>query len=514
MKILYVWLCLLLCSGAFAQVPDRSQMSASGQSGPSEEARYVLGLVRNNRADLLNKYFDAAPWKIQTEIDVYSDANRTSSVAVFCVAVDLGYIDVVKAFVDHGYGPADLCRVQQFTIQRVIVSKADRLYTDRSKSHKYSSSSSDSYSRGWFSARGSSASSSSGYDTQNDVTEKYSQVSYGEKHVVKTYFANPLDFASGAMFDYLWEQGFRSNNLFTEQALAEAKRLKRMDVWKYIMDNKPEVLGDKPSYVSQADYEALLEAAKAGPNTLAYEALEQKLLGQVKTSSQAEEVRARLKGALEAKLAEKGPGLQAADTLGYGRMNKAVAAKSADLKAKEEAAVRARAAAAAKAKAEAEAKAKEEAEAKAKVKAEAEAKAKEKEEEKKRLQEFVDKEMALLPKDLPPQVVERVKYWVSGYPGYVPVRIQKAHCDKLRFSGIFLGDRLWENKDIWVIYFRSAIHDDGERSWMLIFDGDDGSLWYNDWGGGKVLECKKKTIFSEKEVTPTPVYARTVPLYL
>ena len=354
----------LFCAvAAFAQ---EKPMASSGQSGASDEARYVLGLVRNGYADLLNKYFDAAPWKIQTEIDSYTDNTHEASIAVFCVAVDLGNVDVVKAFVEHGYGPADLCRVQRFGTKKVIISRAERLYADRSVKESSYSSSSRTGGNGsvWFGplgaggvSQGGSSSSEQGSTIEHkDITEKYSQVWYGEKKVVKTYFANPLDFASGEMFDYLWEQGFRSNNLFTKQALAEAKRLGRMDIWSYIMENKPEALADKPSYVSEEDYAALLQAAKAGPETLAYRVLEKGILGRIGTSAQAEQVKNRLSQELQQQL-QKG-NVMPADTLGYSRMDKAVKEKAAEVKRAEERAAREKAAAAAaEAKKQAEAKA-------------------------------------------------------------------------------------------------------------------------------------------------------------
>ena len=368
-KVLALMVGLFCAVAAFAQ---EKPMASSGQSGASEEARYVLGLVRNGYADLLNKYFDAAPWKIQTEIDSYTDNTHEASIAVFCVAVDLGNVDVVKAFVEHGYGPADLCRVQRFGTKKVIISRAERLYADRSvKESSYSSSSRTGGSGGvWFGplgaggvSQGGSSSSEQGSTIEHkDITEKYSQVWYGEKKVVKTYFANPLDFASGEMFDYLWEQGFRSNNLFTKQALAEAKRLGRMDIWTYIMENKPELLADKPSYVSEEDYAALLQAAKAGPETLAYRVLEKGILGRIGTSAQAEQVKNRLSRELQQQL-QKG-NVMPADTLGYSRMDKAVKEKAAEVKRAEERAAREKAAAAAaEAKKQAEAKAAAEAEA-------------------------------------------------------------------------------------------------------------------------------------------------------
>ena len=315
-KLLALCVALGMFPALFAQdlkpvsVNKSANMDKNGQSAPSEEARYVLGLVRNNRADLLNAYFDASPWKIQTEVDIYTNADKNASVSVFCAAVDLGYVDVVKAFVGHGYGPADLCTVHLYSTEKVIVSKADYLFQDNSYTKKdtYSSSNSSygSTRKTWFGSRsvsgGSGSSSSSHYKRVNDITEKYSQVSYAEKNITKTYFANPLDFATGEMFDYLWAEGFRSNNLFTRAALDDAKRQKRRAVWDYIMDNAPETLLEKPRFISEEDYRALLDAAKKGSDTLAYEAFE--LLGQPQNAKEAAKMRRQLLAKIEAKRAE------------------------------------------------------------------------------------------------------------------------------------------------------------------------------------------------------------------
>lgn len=315
-KLIALCVALGMFPALFAQdlkpvsVNKSANMDKNGQSASNDEARYVLGLVRNNRADLLNAYFDANPWKIQTEVDVYTNADKNASVSAFCAAVDLGYIDVVKAFVDHGYGPADLCTIHLYSTKKVIVSKADYLFQDKSytesSSASSSSSSSSSTKKTWFGSKrtssGSGSSSSSNYKHVNDIMEKYSQVSYAEKNITKTYFANPLDFATGEMFDYLWAEGFRSNNLFTRAALADAKRQKRREVWDYIMDNAPETLLKKPRFISEEDYRALLEAAKNGSDTLAYEAFE--LLGQPRNAKEAARMRRQLLAKIEAKRAE------------------------------------------------------------------------------------------------------------------------------------------------------------------------------------------------------------------
>ena len=318
---------VLVVSAMGQDIKDTSKMAQDGQSGNSEESRYVLGLVRNDRADLLNKYFDAAPWKIQTEIDAYTDSEHVASVGVFCVAVDLGYIDVVKAFVEHGYGPADLCRVQHFTTKRVVVSKAEFLLsattTATSESQTSSHQSSQTTSRGWFGARKSNtASSSSSARTtttvRNSVTAKYSQVFYGDKKVTKTYFANPLDFASDEMFDYLWEQGFRSNNLFTEQALAEARATGRTEVWEYILSEPEEILKNKPSYISEQLYRNLLETLEKDPNSLAAALIEKSVLGKIETRAQADAIKQQVEREMQNRLAAGN------DTTGFAQVNQAL----------------------------------------------------------------------------------------------------------------------------------------------------------------------------------------------
>lgn len=322
-RILLSIIVSFMCGITMAQDLDKSKMSNRGQEGASEEARYVLGLVRNGYADKLNKYFDQEPWRIQTEIHVYKDAGLNSSLSIFCVAVDLGNIEVVKAFIEHGIGPKDVCNVRFFSSKRVMTSKAEKLINKSVVDNKSTSSASGKHSANWFGSKSSFNKSDREESHLENYREQYTRVWYGEKQVVKHHYANPLDYASGEMFDYLWSKGFRSNNLFTKQALAEAKRLDRMDVWQYIMDNKPEVLASKPSYISEGDYRALLEAAKNGPNTLAYEVLEKKLFGKNFTNSaQIRELREKLKNEMELKL--NNPFSQPADTLGYSRMDKAI----------------------------------------------------------------------------------------------------------------------------------------------------------------------------------------------
>ncbi len=319
-KLIMIFVALISTVLCVAQELNTSKMATSGQGSNSEEARYILGLVRNGRADLLNNYFDIAPWKIQAEIDVYKDTAQNASVSIFCVAVDLGNIDVVKAFVDHGIGPKDLCRVQTFTTKTVIISKADRYIHDTKESSSHTAGSSSSSSKGghslfrsWFSESSGSQEGNSSYNSSSH-DEEYHQVSYGEKKVVKTYFANPLDFASDEMFDYLWEQGFRSNNLFTIAALADAKANDKFEVYNYIMANKQELLSEKPFYISEDTYNQLLQAAEENPNSLATQMLTDKVLGS-NSAAQAKKVHQELESMLEGKLQE---GITSpTDTLGY-----------------------------------------------------------------------------------------------------------------------------------------------------------------------------------------------------
>ena len=346
-QAVYVLALLLAAVSVHAQELNTSKMTQSGQSGASEESRYVLGLVKNGRADLLNKYFDNAPWKIQTEIEVYKDTAKNAAVGVFCVAVDLGNVDVVKAFVEHGLGPADLCRVQTFSTKRVIVSKADR-YINESSSSSSKTGASGSYKKSWFRSSGTYKGEST-TTSSHSRTEEYHQVAYGEKKVVKTYFANPLDFASDEMFDYLWSQGFRSNNLFTVQALADAKATGKREVYDYILANKPDVLGTKPEYISQATYAKLLEAAKKNPDSLATELLIRNTLGKVKTSKEAQTTKGNVEGLMQSNLAS-----QVADTVGYSAVMRDLTIKEEELAKKEAAAKAAREKAAAEAKAKAE----------------------------------------------------------------------------------------------------------------------------------------------------------------
>ena len=309
-QAVYVLALLLAAVSVHAQELNTSQMTQSGQSGASEESRYVLGLVKNGRADLLNKYFDNAPWKIQTEIEVYKDTAKNAAVGVFCVAVDLGNVDVVKAFVEHGLGPADLCRVQTFTTQKVIVSKADR-YINESSSSSSKTGASGSYKKSWFRSSGTYKGEST-TTSSHSRTEEYHQVAYGEKKVVKTYFANPLDFASDEMFDYLWSQGFRSNNLFTMQALADAKATGKREVYDYILANKQEMLATKPFYISEETYAKLLDVAKNNPDSLAAELLVRNTLGKVKSSRQAQQAKGETLALMTQNLSS-----QVTDTVGY-----------------------------------------------------------------------------------------------------------------------------------------------------------------------------------------------------
>lgn len=336
-RAMMMLLALLFSAGlGMAQELNTSSMARSGQSGPSEEARYVLGLVRNGKAASLNKYFDTYPWKIQTEIDVYKDASQNASVSVFCVAVDMGNLDVVKAFVEHDYGPADLCRVQTFSTKKIIVSKADRYVNDYTSSSSSGSSSSGGRSfssRTWFGyaeAKQEGSSSSYSEESSSSHSEEYHQISYGEKKVVKTYFANPLDFATGEVFDYLWEQGFRSNNLFTAAALADARNTGRTEVYNYILDNKFQGLKEEMSYISEETYNQLTEAARENPDSFATELLVRDVLGKVKTSAQAKVARREADRLMQEQLTR-----QVADTVGYNAVVRDLAAREKSLRQRE-----------------------------------------------------------------------------------------------------------------------------------------------------------------------------------
>ncbi|MCQ2410463.1 MAG: hypothetical protein MJ053_02885 [Elusimicrobiaceae bacterium] len=339
-RTMMLLLALLFSAGlGVAQKLNTSSMATSGQSGSDQEARWILGRVINEQADLLNNYFNENPTSIEAIVDVYTDSSQNASISTFCVAVDLGNVDVVKAFVEHGIGRKTLCRVQTFST-KVIVSKAELLIdadSSSSTSSKSSSSSGSSSSRrSWFgrnttSKSYSNSSSSSSADADASVHVKYQQVAYGEKKVVKTYFANPLDFATGEMFDYLWEQGFRSNNLFTLAALKDARNTGRTEVYNYILDNKPEMLKTEPSYISEETYNQLFEAARENPDSFATELLIRDVLGIVKSSSKAKALRGEVDELMQEQLAN-----QVADTVGYAAVVRELAARESQLKRQEQ----------------------------------------------------------------------------------------------------------------------------------------------------------------------------------
>ena len=302
--------CLFVLQAIFAsaQQLNTSQMNNYGQSAEDTKARYILGLVRNNNAAALDKYFQQFPWDIQTKIDVYQKADKKASVSIFCVAVDLGLMDVVKTFIKYGYGPADLCDVRTFTKERVMVSKAEVFIHNEVTSSASGGSSSSSSARSWFSGASSSSENTSSAYAHQDTTIKYSQVAYSTVTSVKNYFAYPLDFADGEMFDYLFAQGFRSDNLLNIKALQEAKKLGRQDIVNYIFANMPNALEN---------------------GTLKF-----------KTSMQAKDASKELENTLrdmEVNMQIKSP----SDTLGYAYLQQQIKAKEAEL-TKEEAAYRAK----------------------------------------------------------------------------------------------------------------------------------------------------------------------------
>ena len=284
LKTIIACLVIFQATAVFAQQLNTSQMNTSGQSSSDTKARYILGLVRNNNVTALDNYLSTQPWDIQTRIDVYKDAKQTASVSIFCVAVDLGYVDIVKTFVKYGYGPADVCEVKTYTSQKVIVSKAELFFSNTTNASASSSSSNSSSASTWLSRSGSQSAGGASATASSSTNLEYSQLNFSTKTVVKHYFARPLDFASGEMFDYLFGQGFRSEQLLQPTALAEAKRLGRTEVVAWILDNAPK--GEFAPLVDDELFKNLVEYARQNKDSLAYQALANGTLG-YKTSTQA-----------------------------------------------------------------------------------------------------------------------------------------------------------------------------------------------------------------------------------
>lgn len=345
LKTILACLVIFQATAVFAQQLNTSQMNNSGQSAEDTKARYILGLVRNNNAAALDKYFHQFPWDIQARIDVYQKADKKASVSIFCVAVDLGLIDVVKTFIKYGYGPADLCDVRTFTKERVMVSKAEVFIHNKVTSSASGGSSSSSSARSWFSGASSSSGSSASAYAHQDTTLSYSQVAYSTVTSVKNYFAYPLDFADGEMFDYLFAQGFRSDNLLNMTALQEAVRLGRQDVVNYILANMPKKDLVPASIISDEEYAKMIKFAQEHPGSFAYNALVNgtlKTFKTYKTSAQAKNASKELENTLrdmEVNMQIKSP----SDTLGYAYLQQQIKAKEAELAEKEAAAAKAKA---------------------------------------------------------------------------------------------------------------------------------------------------------------------------
>lgn len=301
---------MLFCvSISMAQKLDTGKMQKDGLDSEEDKTAYVLGLIRNEDTTRLRNMFAKYPWLIQSKVNVFKDTKETASISLFCVAVDLGNTSVVQTFLDYGYGKKDLCNVKIYTTEGVIVSRVDVAY-------KFSSRNS-SFNKRWFTK------SSSSSETENEFS--YSRVDYAQKDVKKSYAAYPLDFATGKMFDFLWSKGFRSNNLYTKAALLEAKETGKMEIYNYIMANKPETLSDKPEIISEELYRQLLNTAKKNPNSIAFEALEKGTLYKYTKVEQARKAEEELDSMLEAHLNKNK--VVPSDTLGFADMKKIVLGK-------------------------------------------------------------------------------------------------------------------------------------------------------------------------------------------
>ena len=313
-KIITFLLALFCVSITMAQKVDTGKMQKEGLSSNDAKAQYILGLIRNEDTKRLREMFEKEPWLIQADINIFKDSDQKASVSLFCVAVDMGNTGVVQAFLDYGYGKRDLCNVRTYAKEKIVVSRAEISFNSRTTN----TSSSSNERKGWFTSNSSSSSSSS----ENNNEFSYTSVDYSERTVVKSYFAYPLDFATNKMFDFLWNKGFRSNNLFTQAALLEAKETGKREVFNYIMNNKPESLADQPEIISENFYRQLLNTAKKNPNSMAFEALEKGTLRQYKNVKEARKAEETLDDMLEKRLKSK-KGVVPSDTLGYAGMKRA-----------------------------------------------------------------------------------------------------------------------------------------------------------------------------------------------
>ena len=324
LKIIIVCVFILQTINISAQQLNTSQMNNSGQSAEDTKARYILGLVRNNNVEALDKYFNQFPWDIQAKIDVYKNSDKKASVSIFCVAVDLGLIDVVKTFIKYGYGPADLCDVRTFTkVKQENITKAEIFLT------KYPVAD-------WFYVDPHTGNKAINiFQGHDEIKGTYTQVAYSTVTSVKDYFVYPLDFAGGEMFNYLFAQGFRSDNLLNMKALQEASRLGRQDIVNYIFANMPKNNLDSSSVLSDEEYAKMIKFAQEHPGSLAYFALVNGTL-RFKTSEQAKNSSKELENSLrdmEVNMQIKSP----SDTLGYAYLQEKIKAKEAELAKKESA---------------------------------------------------------------------------------------------------------------------------------------------------------------------------------
>ncbi len=211
-----------------------------------------------------------------------------------------------------------------------------------------------------------------------------------------------------------------------------------------------------------------------------------------------------------AQMLDKGEGWQGANTLGYSRMESSAGAKSADLKGKENNVSAAVAAAAAKAKAKAE------------EKAEAEASRK--------YEEFVDKEVPLLPKGIPGEMARYVAFRAgeqflseSYKPKTMNVNIRKAKCDSVRVKmkpqheAILTMERegreyIFDDAEVWVLEI-PALYDllSGESrhyTEYCISKNEQRCIWFDDT---ELPQCYQRvSVFKPLEKVEIPtVYSKS-----
>ena len=259
---------IMLISGAAAQnnrsYSDTNGASPSGVSTDGDYNMWFLSAVKNNRTDIVSKLFQKEPWKAQSNIDVYQDADRKASISIFCVGVDMGSLDVVKQFIAAGYGKNDMCKIQLFTDEYIAVSKVDKTIKGT-----YEPTVAVGGGLGLFGTRV--------VTVPNELDLYTSTTESKTEKVVKTYFVNPLDFANGEMFDYLWGKGFRSENLLDMKILGEAIKEEKQNVIDYIVANIGKIK-NKPAKLSDEKLKELIATAKNNNKSMAYLYLTGKIL--------------------------------------------------------------------------------------------------------------------------------------------------------------------------------------------------------------------------------------------